>query len=201
MDSIYDSCDISGYEDIRKRITGYIKENLSEKRLKHTFAVEKEAASLAEHYGADVDKARLAALFHDMCRNYSEKASDMFIRHLGLPAKYEGNRNLAHGKIAAQLMRRDYGITDEDLLNAVSFHTTGRAGMSLLEKIVFLADAIEPARDYPGVDELRRLAYEDLDKACIRSLEGTIGYIESRGGYLDPDTINARDYLKEKTDL
>ena len=181
MDSIYDSCDISGYEDIRKRITGYIKENLSEKRLKHTFAVEEEAASLAEHYGADVDKTRLAALFHDMCRNYSEKASDMFIRHLGLPAKYEGNRNLAHGKM--------------------SFHTTGRAGMSLLEKIVFLADAIEPARDYPGVDELRRLAYEDLDKACIRSLEGTIGYIESRGGYLDPDTINARDYLKEKIDL
>ena len=70
-----------------------------------------------------------------------------------------------HGKIAAEVMKRDWGIKDEDVINAVKNHTTGRQGMSLLEKIIFVADAIEPSRDYPGVDKLRELAFKDLDSA------------------------------------
>ena len=91
-----------------------------------------------------------------------------------------------------------YGIVDEDILNAVSYHTTGRAGMSKLEKIIFLADAIEPGRNYPTVEEIRKLAYIDLNKACISSLERTVEYIKGIGEYLDPDTINAINDLKEK---
>ena len=111
------------------------------------------------------------------------------------------NPNLSHGKVAAVIMKRDFGIEDEDIVNAVSFHTTGRAGMSKLEKIIFLADAIEPGRNYPTVDEIRALAYINLEKACISSLTRTVEYIKGIGEYLDPDTINAINDLKEKINL
>ena len=82
-----------------------------------------------------------------------------------------------------------------------SFHTTGRAGMSKLEKIIFLADAIEPGRNYPTVDEIRKLAYVDLDEACIASMERTVQYTRKKGEYLDPDTIDALNDLKEKRNV
>lgn len=189
------------YEAIEKRITIYIEKNLSEKRLNHTYSVAEEAVSLARKHGADIKKARIAALFHDMCRGLSKEASNMYVRHLGLGAKYIDNINLAHSKIAAAIMKKDYGINDKDLINAVAFHTTGRAGMSVLEKIIFLADAIEPGRTYPTVEDTRRKAYENLDIACLDSLERTIEYINERGNYLDSDTLNARNDLKEKLDL
>ncbi len=182
-------------------IIGYIEENLSPKRLRHTYAVADEARKLAERYGADADKAELAALFHDMCRSMPAEELDGYIDELGLPDRLKGNVNLAHSKVAAALMKRDFHIDDEDMINAVAFHTTGRAGMSTLEKIVFLADAIEPGRDYPSVERLRKLAYEDLDKACISSLSHTIGYVEKKGDLMDPDTVSALDYLKEKGNL
>lgn len=185
----------------KSKITEYIERNLKEKRLKHTYSVAREAVKLAERYGEDKEKAELAALFHDMFRSTPESVLNMYIKHLGLPEKLMDNANLSHSKIAAEIMKRDYGIQDEDIINAVSFHTTGRAGMSGLEKIIFLADAIEPGRVYPTVDETRKLAYIDLDKACISSLERTVEYINAKGGYLDPDTINALNDLKEKQNL
>ena len=93
---------------------------------------------------------------------------------------------------------RDSGITDPDLLNAVRYHTTGRAGMSLLEKVLYLADAIEPGRNYPGVEEIRKRAETSLDDACLLSMERSIRYIEERGLFLHEDTIKARDDLKKK---
>lgn len=186
------------YNEVKAKIIEYIKNNLKEKRLKHTYSVVKEAKKLASHYGADIEKAELAALFHDMYRSTPASVLNMYIRQLGLPKRIIDNPNLSHGKIAAVVMKRDYGIDDEEILNAVSYHTTGRAGMSDFEKIIFLADAIEPGRKYPNVDEIRRLAYIDLDKACISSLERTVEYIKEIGEYLDPDTINAINDLKEK---
>ncbi|MDO4545377.1 MAG: bis(5'-nucleosyl)-tetraphosphatase (symmetrical) YqeK [Bacillota bacterium] len=188
-------------ENSRRDIEDYLKKNLKEMRLQHTYAVAEEAEKLARRYGEDMERARLAALFHDMFRGVSPAALNLYIKHLGLPERYKDNPNLAHGKIAARIMERDYGITDRDVINAVAYHTTGRAGMSKLEKILFLADAIEPGRCYPTVEETRAIAYEDLDRACISSLERTIEYIRGRGDYLDPDTIEARDDLKEKLNL
>ncbi|MCI6820315.1 MAG: bis(5'-nucleosyl)-tetraphosphatase (symmetrical) YqeK [Clostridiales bacterium] len=201
MGSTLDRSGSTDCEKIKARILEFIRKNLTEKRLKHTYAVAETAVELAEKYGADKCRAALAALFHDMCRSFSTDVSDMYVRQLGLPDVYAGKKNLAHSKIAAELMRRDFGITDRELLDAVSYHTTGRAGMTLLEKIIFIADAVEPGRDYPGVEEIRELAYHDLDRACIRSLEGTVEHIRRQGRYLDPDTSKARDYLKENTDL
>lgn len=189
------------YDSLKKRIILFIENNLSEKRLKHTYSVVTEAVKLAVEYGEDRKKAELAALFHDMFRGASKEASNMYVRHLGLDKKYVDNTNLAHGKIAAEIMKKDYGIKDKDILNAVSYHTTGRAGMSRLEKIIFLADAIEPGRNYPSVEEIREIAYRDLDKACVMSLKRNIEYIHEKGGFLDTDTIHARNDLKEKLNL
>ena len=93
-------------------------------------------------------------------------------------------------------MEKDWGVTDREILDAISYHTTGRAHMTLLDKVLYLADAIEPAREYPKVEELRKLAKVDLDAACLASLENTKAFVESRGTKVDQDTIAAIHYLK-----
>jgi len=180
-------------------IEEYIENNYSEARKKHTYAVYDTARALSKLHGADEEKAGVAALFHDMFRDVKQRTLNYYIKHLNLDDKYYKNINLAHGKIASVIMKRDFGIDDEDVLNAVGFHTTGRAGMSKLEKIIFLADAIEPGRKYPGVSDIRELAYADLDRACILSMEMTIEFVNSNGFFLDENTEHAREYLiKEK---
>ena len=176
----------------------YIEKNLSEKRKSHTYGVVETARKLARKYGADEKKAETAALFHDMFRSAQIEVLNMYVRQLGLDQSCLDNANLSHGRIAAAIMERDYGIKDQDILNAVKYHTTGRAGMSLLEKVLYLADAIEPARSYPGVETARKLAEESLDKACLFYMERTITYIEERKLFLHEDTINARDDLKRR---
>ena len=147
------------------KIREFVEHNLSEKRRLHTYGVCDTAVRLAKKYGCDVEKAQTAALLHDIYRGVSVSTLDYYVRHLCLDERYLGNANLAHAKIAAATCGREFGITDSDVINAVSFHTTGRAGMSLLEKIIYVADAIEPGRDYPGVDEIRKAAEEDIDRA------------------------------------
>lgn len=194
---------------------------LSEKRYVHTMGVRETAAELCRIYGGQLDKvgvsektggekkagaledmdlagkADLAVCLHDLYRGRSVSELDELIEKYGIPDRYKGNANLAHGKIAAAAMKEEYCIADEDMINAVSYHTTGRAGMSLLEKIVFLSDAIEPGRDYPLVDKLREMSKIDLDKACLMSLEGTIKFLQAQGQTdIDQDTITARDWLK-----
>ena len=176
-------------------IREYIEKNYPDDLKRHTYAVYDTARALAGRYGADEEKAGNAALFHDMFRSVAERTLNYYIKHLSLGEKYYNNANLAHGKIAAVIMERDYGITDKDILNAVKYHTTGRAGMSVLEKIIYVADAIEPGREYPGVEQIREIACKSLDAACLRSMETTIEYIKARGYFLDSDTVTARDYL------
>lgn len=179
----------------------YLEKNLSEKRKAHVRGVMETAGKLAETYGADGEKARQAALFHDMFRSTPADVLNMYVRQLGLDKVYLDNPNLAHGPIAAMIMERDYGIRDPDILQAVRYHTTGRAGMSLLEKVLFLADAIEPGRAYPGVGTIRELAEESLDKACLYSMERSIAYIRERGLFLHEDTIKACEDLKKKGEI
>ena len=179
-------------------INSYIDKNLSEKRRAHVYGVVETAKKLAEKYGCDINKAETAALFHDMFRSTPVEVLNMYIRQLGLDDTYLNNANLAHGPIAAVIMNRDYGIDDQEVLNAVKYHTTGRTGMSTLEKVIYLADAIEPGRNYPDVDKVRKLAEISLEKACLFSMEHSINYIRERGLFLHEDTIKARDYLLEK---
>ena len=179
-------------------ILEYIEKNLSEKRLRHTYGVRDTAVMLAEIYGEDKEKAETAALFHDMLKGRDSETLNAYVREFGLEDKYIDNPNLAHGKIAAILMERDYGITDRDIINAVSYHTTGRAGMSLLEKIIYIADASEPGRNYPGVERLRSEMKTDIDSAVLAALESTIKLVSDEGKFLDDDTVKARDYLLER---
>jgi len=181
-----------------RSINSYIERNFSEKRKIHTFAVCELSIKLANHYGIEPGRVETAALFHDMFRGVSEQSINCYVRHLGLDAKYLNNPNLAHGKIAAIVMERDYGITDRDVINAVSYHTTGREAMSEIEKIIYIADATETNRVYPFVETLRKLSFINLDKAVLESLTHTITYIEQRGLYLDKDTVLARDYYIKK---
>lgn len=179
-------------------INSYIEKNLSKKRRAHVYGVVDTAKKLAEKYGCDINKAEMAALFHDMFRSTPVDVLNMYVRQLELDKAYLNNANLAHGPIAAIIMQRDYGITDTDLLNAVKYHTTGRARMSVLEQVIYLADAIEPGRNYPDVDKARELAEISLEKACLFSMEHSINYIRERGLFLHEDTIKARDYLLTK---
>jgi len=163
------------FDEIDRDIEEVIRGRLKLTRLTHTYGVVEEAQRLANRFGADARKAKTCALFHDAFRETG---------------------NLTHGAVAAEYMESEFGITDEEMLNAVRYHTTGRKGMTKLEKILFLADAIEPNRSYPAVTELRAMAEKDLDKACLLSLERTIQYVKSQGQDLDPRTLNAAEDLR-----
>ena len=173
------------------------KEKYSIKRKEHTEEVRKLAVALAKRYGADKEKAEKAAVFHDMFRGKGKDILDIYVREMGLPERYIQNPDLSHSKIAAIVMEKELGIRDEDILNAVKYHTTGRADMSKLERVIFLADSIEPGRDYPGVEKIRELSNEDLDAACLVVIENTIGYLHRQNINIDPDTEKAREWLKK----
>jgi predicted HD superfamily hydrolase involved in NAD metabolism len=182
-------------------IYNYIEKNSSESRKTHIDGVVITADILALHYGADRQKTKVAALCHDLYRGIKDEALNIYVKQLGLQKKYLNNGNLAHGKIAAEMIKKDFGIEDEDILNAVRYHTTGRAGMSTLEKVIFLADSIEPGRSYPGVEEIRQIAENDLDLACLMCLERTIEYINKKGYFLDPDTLDAKEWFLKKENI
>ena len=186
-----------GYEEIRDALYERVMNDLSDKRRIHTLGVRDTALSMAREYGADPMKTEIAALAHDLYRGLRGDDLNMTVRELGLPDKYYDNPNLAHGKIAAIKLSEDYGIDDEEILNAVSYHTTGRRGMSKIEKIIFLADAVEPGRTYPGVEAIREAAGHGLDEGCLASMLGTIKHVTDQGAYLDEDTIEAAEFLKE----
>lgn len=158
----------------------FIQANLSYRRRSHTNGVIQVAEQLALKWGADVDKAKVAALCHDIMRSKGEK------------------NNLTHGPEAAELIEREFGICDKEILDAVRCHTTGRETMTLLDKIVYLADAIEPNRDYTGVEKIRDMAFIDLEKACLISFINTKAYITSHNLYLDPNTDKAIEGLNKQ---
>lgn len=174
---------------------------LTPKRFTHSLGVMETAVSLAARYGQDEEKAALAGLLHDCARDIKgEKIFEMCERfNIKFNDIEQMQPELLHGPIGAALAREEYGIEDEDILRAIYCHTTGREYMSVLDKIIFIADYIEPARDFPGVDEVRRIAYEDLNKSMLISLENIIRHVISKGVLIHPDTVNARNcILKEK---
>ncbi len=179
-------------------IDEYLEKNLSEKRRKHIYSVVDEAKKLSLMYDGNIEKCETAALFHDMVREISIDEMNNYIKKYNLDEKYLSNRNVAHGKVAAALMKDCWGIDDTETLEAVSYHTTGREGMSKTEKIVFIADAIEPTRNYDGVEKMREATYEDLDKGCLVSLRNTIAHLKDKGVKdIDEDTIKAEIWFKE----
>lgn len=188
-------------KNYRKEIEKYVRSHLSEKRWNHTVNVVSEAEKLCQMYDGDMEKCVTAAIFHDVVKELPREELNALVRKFGFDEKYIDSPNLSHGKIAAALLKHEWGIDDEDIINAVSYHTTGRAGMSKTEKIVFIADAIEPTRVYNGVEAIRKATYEDLDRGCLKSLTDTVEHLKEKGvSYIDEDTLRAREWFEEQID-
>ena len=170
---------------------------LKHKRIPHVLGTEQEAVRLAERYGADVEKARVAALLHDCTKRLDMEEQLALCRQYGirLDALEQQALKLLHAKTGAAIARDVFGVDDE-IYRAIWWHTTGHAGMTLLEKIMYLADYIEPSRDFPGVDKLRAVCYKDLDEGLLMGLEMTIEEMTSMGNPVHHATIEARDALK-----
>ena len=186
------------YTDKQKELDEFMRERLPEKRLRHSAGVSKMAVRLAKIYGADVEKARFAGQYHDIAKAFTQEESDSLIRKYGLPERYIGNRSTAHSKVGAALLEHEFGVSDREILDAVSTHTTGAAGMPLLSEIIFVADAVDETRSYEDVDYYRDLAVSDLDRACLEIMEFNIRHITAKGKELDTDTVSACEYMKEK---
>lgn len=166
------------------------------KRHAHILGVEQEAVKLARRWGADEELARRAGILHD-CTKYLELDEQLQIcgkYGIVLDDLEKVSVKLLHSKTGAALARHVYGQCDE-IYWAIYWHTTGKPDMSLLEKVIYLADYMEPNRDFPGVEELRKLCYEDLDAALLLGLEMSIEELNERGVPIHNNTRGARDWM------
>ncbi len=175
---------------------------LSIKRYIHTMGVADEAERLAEIYGTKGDrkKARIAGLLHDCAKDFPPEMRERFCKEYKVPVDEYLKKvpELIHPFLGAEVARREYLVTDEEILGAIRFHTTGKPNMTLMEKIIYIADYIEPNREtFDGLEEARRLAYLDLNMALKYILEQTIEYIKAKGKTLHPLSLEAYEYYKK----
>jgi predicted HD superfamily hydrolase involved in NAD metabolism len=177
----------------------FARERLSEKRYGHTVRVANTAESLARKHGLDPAQTRLAALLHDAAR---ETEPDEFLRlakewNLSIGEPERQSPKLLHGPVAAELARRELGVADEEVLAAIRVHTIGAAEMGPLALALYVADKIEPARDYPSVGKIRDLASSDLREAAAESLRRVIAHNEGRGRSVHPASRAMLEWLEE----
>jgi len=183
----------------REQALSIVKEQLTESRYLHTIGVMESAISLAKRYQADVKKAELAAIFHDYAKYRPKEEMKRIIEEQGMPKELLSfHSEMWHAPVGAYLVEKEVGIHDEEILSAITYHTSGRANMTLLEKIVFLADYIEPGRSFPGVDEVRELAERNLNVAVIAAMRNTITFLMKKNTRIYPDTFIAYNDLVQK---
>lgn len=173
----------------------YIREldPLSERRRVHSLNVADEAVRYAKKYGADVEKARIAGLLHDVTKETEGEIQLKFIEKGGIILTELERRSpkLWHAISGACYVRDVIGIYDEEIFNAIRYHTTARAGMSLLEKIVFLADFTSAERDYPDIDVIRRYAEQSIEDGMLYGIKFTLSRLAGRGDMISPDALAA----------
>lgn len=173
-----------------------VKEHLPEKRWVHTVGVMETAVQLAERFGADSDKADLAALLHDVAKYWPVQRMEAVIREEGLPGELlEADKDLWHAPVGAYVAEQEFGIRDPEVLDAIRYHTSGRPGMTVLDKIVCLADYMEPGRSFPEVDRIRELAGTSLEQALLAGFDSTLSFLLSKGKKIFPTTVLARNAL------
>lgn len=182
--------------EIRKDLA----EKLKKERFEHTIGVMYTAASLAMCYGADIQKALTAGLLHDCGKYCSAKEQIKLCRKydIQLTESELEMTALVHAKLGAYLARHEYKVEDQEILDAITWHTTGRPGMTLLEKIIYIADYIEPNRRIiPGLEEIRGIVFQDIDRAVYLSAKNTVRYLNDGGKAVDPMTVSTCDYYKK----
>ena len=181
-----------------KNIEEKLKKMLPDKRVKHSISVSDCAIKLSEIYSCDKEKAKLAGLIHDCAKYFTNEEIEYNVKKFGidLDPLEENNIALSHSIVGSYVIQDKFNIEDEDVINAVRYHTTGRENMSLLEKIIYIADLIEEGRNFPRVDELRRLAYSGkLDEALLLSFNNTIKFVMDNNQLIHPRTVSARNYI------
>lgn len=179
----------------------FVKSRIGEKRMRHTLGVCDTAKRLAAQYGADIDKAYLAALLHDCAKEMPLEELLKFCKECDIIPDHiqAGQTALLHAVVGEEMAYRKLGIDDNEILHAIRYHTTGCADMPLLTKIIYLADCIEPGREYEGIDRVRKTAEKKgLEEACLLSLEENILFLIRSGKLIHPDTLMARNDLLEK---
>ncbi len=183
-----------------------LKEKLTEYRFNHSVNVANSANELALIYGEDPEKAYTVGLIHDVCKDTPAGLQLSYILENKVPVTEQeiDNPKLYHSITGAEFCKNEFGISDINMLNAVRYHTTGRADMSLLEKIVFIADFISAERDYNGVEIMREKAMRSLDEAIVEGLSFTIKDLIDREMIIHPDTLgaynDALNQLRQKED-
>lgn len=181
---------MNGWTD--ERIIELIRSKLELRRFQHSLNVAESARYLAEKYGGDADKAYTAGLLHDVMKNSSPEEQLGVITEAGIELLPEerANKKLWHAIAGAAYIKNVMGIDDKELYKAVRYHTTGRAKMTLLEKIVYLADYISAERNYKDVDVMRKLCDESMDEAVLYALEFGIPDLVRRGSVVHPDSLD-----------
>lgn len=184
-----------------QKITKKLKKYLDEDRLWHTLGVMHTAAAMAMVYHEDMEKAQLAGLLHDCAKCIPSKKKIKLCNENHIPvSSFEKEHTfLLHGKVGAWIAEEKYGVKDREILEAITWHTTGKPEMSVLEKIIYIADYIEPARDKaPRLKEIRALAFQNLDRCIYEILKDSLEYLNTHPEDLDPTTEKAYDYYKCK---
>ena len=185
-----------------KEIKKYLKKHLTKERYHHTLGVAYTAMAMAMKYNPQPDnsefmaKAELAGLLHDCakCMDNNKKIKICNKHGISYSQIELENPYLLQGTVGAYIAHKEFDIQDEDILNAITWHTTGRPDMSLLEKIIFVADYIEPSRKpIPELDLIRKLAFEDIDEAVIKILKNTLQYLNAKGNPIDTMTQKTYD--------
>lgn len=185
-----------------KRIKKYLKKHLTKDRYHHTLGVASTAVAMAMRYNPDpsnsnfIKRAELAGLLHDCakCMDNNKKLRICEKNNLSCSSFEKSHPYLLHGKVGAYIAQTKFKIEDNDILQAITWHTTGRPDMSLLEKIIFIADYIEPSRNpIPELNLIRQLAFVDIDKAMEKILSNTLKFLESKGNPIDKMTQTTYD--------
>jgi len=181
------------------QIRDRIRKELNPERYEHTLGVAYTAACMGMIWGADPLECELAGLLHDCAKNMSYEDLIKGCEEAGIPLTQEelSSPQIIHAIYGAWLVEFRYGINDEDIINAVRFHTTGRVSMSLLEKIIFISDFIEPLRTKAAcLKDARNLAFKDIDRCMHLILVDTFEYLDSAGKHVEKNTVEAYNYFK-----
>lgn len=172
----------------REKMISRLKSKINEKRFEHSLGVEYTAACMAMVHGVDIEKARIAGLLHDCakCLPTKEKLEKARKHKLAVSKFEEKNPDMLHGKLGAYYAKSRYEVDDVEILDAITYHTTGRPNMTLLDKIIFVADYIEPNRkELKDMDIIRKEAFEDIDKCVIHILKNTLDYLNNSTNEMD----------------
>ncbi len=176
----------------------YMKLNLKKSRFDHSHRVMEMAVLLAEKHGVDVEKARIAGLFHDIRKNVGKDEGRTILKDLGVTDSFLlSNPNLAHGHIGGEFLKCEFGLVDEDIYNAIKNHTFGRIGMSTLEKVIYVADYVERGRAFPKREFFEELAFEDIDRAYYEICKNTLKYLVDNNRQVHPVLVEIiNDYIE-----